>query len=345
MSALKASQVDGFLRSPDAACPAVLVYGPDRGSVSERARMLVKHYAGSLDDPFAIARLEEDAIADDPGLLEDEARAIPMMGGRRTVWVGGGGAATAAAMERYLEEPSLDAVIVVEAANLQKSAKLRQVFEKSKTAAALPCYADTSRNLDDIIEAQLHARNLTISPAARTRLIEILGADRRLSLSEIEKLCLYCHGRERVELEDVDAICGDAAALEVDDLIDAAFEGDLPRLDRTFHRLMRAGTAPQMLISMLFGHIARLQKLQLEVEDGANADTALSRARPPVHFSRKTSLKRQLSLWTLDALDRSARATAAAERETRRSDDLGATFLNRHFLSLAHAARARHARR
>lgn len=345
MTSIKPAQVAGFVRKPDPACRAVLVYGPDRGGVSEHTQTLVKTIAGTLDDPFAIARFDDAALQEDPGHLEDEARAIPMMGGKRVVWISNGGAYAAAAVERYLKEPSLDAVVIVEAANLQKSAKLRQVFEKAKVAAALACYADTSRSLDDVIDDQMGAAGLSVTPPARQRLIDILGADRRLSRSELEKLALYCHGSETIELEDVDAVCGDASALELDDLVDATFEGDLTGLDRTFYRLISGGLAPQAFVSSLFNHISKLQKLQLEGESGGNIDSAMARLRPPVHFSRKQNFKRQAALWSFQDLERAANATAQAELETRRSDDLVVALLGRHFLSLGRAAHAKQRRR
>ena len=45
MVALKSSGVARFLKSPDPACRAVLVYGPDAGLVSERASALAEMFA------------------------------------------------------------------------------------------------------------------------------------------------------------------------------------------------------------------------------------------------------------------------------------------------------------
>ena len=43
-----------------------------------------------------------------------------------------------------------------------------------------------------------------------------LGADRALSRGEVEKLALYAHGRGTVEVDDVEAIVGDASELALD---------------------------------------------------------------------------------------------------------------------------------
>ena len=62
MAILKWAGIDGFLRRDAGRAIAVLIYGPDGGAVRERARQLVISVAGSLDDPFAVMRLDDAAL-------------------------------------------------------------------------------------------------------------------------------------------------------------------------------------------------------------------------------------------------------------------------------------------
>ena len=339
MTALKGKQIDGFLAKPDPRTPVVLVYGPDRGSVSERTRNLITLLAGTIDDPFTVARLDDAALGEDPARLDDEARAIPMMGGVRVVWIESAGANAARMVETYLKDPAPDAWVVAEAGALAPSAKLRQVFEKAKNAAALPCYQDTARSLDELIDEELGAGNLTISPEARHRLIAVLGADRGLSRTELQKLCLYCHGQDEVTVDDVDMACGDVSALVLDDLVDHTFEGDIARADHDYARLLAAGTAYQAIIAGFFNHISRLRTVRSGLDARKSLDTAVASLRPPLHFSRKASVRKQVDLWSQTDLDRAASATAEAEYGTRGSDGLSDAILGRHVLTLANAAR------
>ena len=70
---------------------------------------------------------------------------------------------------------------------------------------------------------------LTIAPDARAALVALLGGDRLASRSEIRKLALYAHGKDRVELADVMAVVADASALALDGVLDAAFAGKTRR--------------------------------------------------------------------------------------------------------------------
>ena len=62
---LKANQIEGFIRNPDPAMQAILVYGPDDGLARERATLLAKGAVEDLDDPFLVAQLSGDDIAGD----------------------------------------------------------------------------------------------------------------------------------------------------------------------------------------------------------------------------------------------------------------------------------------
>ena len=84
---------------------------------------------------------------------------------------------------------------------------------------------------------------LTIAPDARAALVPLIGGDRQASRSEIRKLALYAHGKDRVELDDVLAVVADASALALDAVVDAAFAGRTAEPNRSSPR--RSPPAPR----------------------------------------------------------------------------------------------------
>ena len=87
MAQKKAYEVDAWLSRPDRAHAIVLIYGPDRGLVAERARAFAVATGLPLDDPFSVVRLDASEIERDQGRLLDEARTVPMFSARRLLWV------------------------------------------------------------------------------------------------------------------------------------------------------------------------------------------------------------------------------------------------------------------
>ena len=92
---------------------------------------------------------------------------------------------------------------VIEAGDLRRNAPLRALCERAKNAVALPCYADGERDRARLIDEEMRAAGLTLTPEARALLVPLLGGDRAASRNEIRKLTLYARGRDQVGVDDV----------------------------------------------------------------------------------------------------------------------------------------------
>jgi DNA polymerase-3 subunit delta len=93
---LSGAAADAFIRQPDPAVRAVLVYGPDEGQVRERAAQLTRSVCPDLHDPFRIADIPPTALKDDPARIADELRGARLR--RRTAgWCALSGVADAQA--------------------------------------------------------------------------------------------------------------------------------------------------------------------------------------------------------------------------------------------------------
>src|SRR5215471_4220591 len=191
MVALKGSDIERFVARPDRARPIVLVFGPDAGLVHERAEALIRASVDDPKDPFQLARLDGDDLAGEPARLVEEANTIPLFGGRRAVWVKAGSRNFAPAVEALVGAASPDCPVVIEAGDLRRSAPLRAICERAKNAVALPCYADTERDLVRLIDDELREAGLAISAEARAALLPLLGGDRLASRHEIGKLAMF----------------------------------------------------------------------------------------------------------------------------------------------------------
>jgi DNA polymerase-3 subunit delta len=339
MVALKAAQVEAFLARPDPARPVALVFGPDSGLVRERAEALVRASVDDPHDPFALVRLEGDELAGQPARLIEEADTIPLFGGRRAIWVKAGSRNFLPAVEALLKSTRPECRVVIEAGDLKRNAPLRVVCERAPNAAALPCYADAERDLARLIDDEMREAGLTISPDARTALVPLLGGDRLASRSEIRKLALFAHGKERVELDDVFAVVADASVLALDTLLDATFTGRTGDVEFQFAKARGAGTAPSTIIGGALRQVGALHKARLAVEEGRSAEEAMGGIVPPVHFSRRQAVEAALKGWSAARLQRAMNQLSEASLEARRRPELAETIAQRALLSLAVSAR------
>jgi DNA polymerase-3 subunit delta len=307
MTEVKGASIGRTLTHPPKDLVAALIFGPDQGLVRERAETLIRAVVPDLRDPFLIADLDDSVLASDPARLFDEAAAIAMLGGRRVVRVRGAGNSLAKLFERFLDEPTGDALVVVEGGDLSKGPGLRRVFDEAENAVAIACYGDNARDLPDIVRDTLKAAGLSIAPNALDDAASRLGSDRGVTRRELEKLALYAHGQKQVTADDVRAVLGDEAEVRAEEALDAAGQGELKRLDLALERLWVSGTSPIGIVRMAMAHFQRLALARAEMEKGETADGAMKKLRPPIPFMRTASFKGQLNNWDTsrlgDALD------------------------------------------
>lgn len=344
MTVLKSSGVASFTRSPPAGVKVVVIHGSDAGRVHEVAADIVRSSAGSLDDPFLIVRLTDGSLLADPALLIDEARSLSLVGGRRIVWVSSAGKGFQGALEAYLIDAVGDALIVAEAAALPKSSRLRSMCEQSKLVTVIACYEDSTEDLRALVSRSLSEAGLECSQELLEHIVDRIGSDRALSRREIEKLLLYCHGKASIELEDIEAACGDVSASTLDVLLDAAFGGDSKECCRRLAQLEESGIAASAILTSTANHLARLQEMRSEIDRGRPRDSVLRGARPPIHFSRQAGMMRQLGLWSESVLDEAQSTILEATALTRQFARLDHAISERAILSLARRAQALRAR-
>jgi len=294
MAQIRAHEFDQAFRNETLDHGFYLVYGPDRGLVSERAERLVRLSTRGQDDPFSLSRLDSASLATDPGRLFDEAQSVSLFGAQRTIWLKGVGneRKIVDALIQLLSTPPPDTVIVVEAGDLKKSAALRKQVEATKPALAIPCYADDSRSIQTLINEEMTAANLTISPQARHRLVEILGGDRLASRAELRKLALYCDETGEVDEEDVIAALGDAAGLSHERAVDAVLTGNLAQFDRDLQRIIASRTSIYTVLQGLMRQFQLLDLMHAEVASGKATPAAILASRTrSVHFKRKPAIE------------------------------------------------------
>lgn len=338
MAQKKAHEVDSWLARPSPEAVIVLIYGPDRGLVSERATAFAGKTGLPLDDPFSVVKIDAADVDRDAGRLVDEARTVPMFSPRRLIWVRNAGAQKGLAddVKALAAEPPRDAIVLIEANELKKGAALRTIVEGAFAGMALPCYGDEARDLETVIDDELRAAGLTMALDARNALRRSLGGDRLATRGEVQKLTLYAMGKGEITLEDVKAMTGDVSALSLDDAIDAALGGNIAEFDAAFTKQCQSGSQAAQLLAAATRHLQNLHLMRGELESGnRNAAAVVAAARPPVFFARRRAVERALASWNSDTLNRALARVQSTTLQTRKRPDLAIALARQAMLGIA----------
>ncbi len=344
MAEIKSHEFDRFVKRGVELYKIFVIYGPDRGLVSERAAAVAKFTGVATDDPFSMLKMDVSDLSGDPGRLMDEVNSLGLFGGEKLVWLRG------AANEKPLLDamlvlaagPAPANILIVEAGDLKKGSGLRKIAEPAKNIAVIPCYADDARALQGLIDIELEADNLKISPAARSRLMELLGGDRIASRNEIRKLALYCRGSAVIDERQVDDIIGDASSVSADDAVDAVLTGDLAALNRAIQKVVASKTSVFIVLQSCLRQLQMLDAMRSEMDEKRlQVGQVMMTLGRHLHFKRKPIIEQALRDWGPASIKREAERLQAAVLASRQRQVLEPSIALQALMAAAAQARRR----
>jgi DNA polymerase III subunit delta len=337
MSVIKSHEFDSFLDKSAELYDVFLIYGPDRGLVSERAGQIARKTGVALDDAFAVIKLEASDLAKDPGRLADEMQSIGLFGGKRLIWVKNAAAEKSLpdALKQAAQLPGHDSILIVEAGDLKKTSSLRKIAETERKIAAVACYQDDGRALNTLIDQTLAQEKLSITPDARRLLLDVIGGDRIASRNEIEKLCLYCRGENTIELHHVTNIVGDASAISVDDAVDAVLKGDSEALLHAIAKISASKTSIFLVLQACLKQFQLMDTMRAEMDDSrAQPAQIMASLGRHIHFARKPLVEAALRFWNAPAIARELNRMQSAILQSRQRQSLEESIAVQTLLSI-----------
>ncbi len=339
MGALKAHEVQRFVDRPDLEAGIILAYGPDAGLVRETGQRLARRFAGNDADSMNLVVLDGSELDADPSRLAVEAKTTSLFGDRRVIRVRGAGKSLVMPLTELRDDPG--SVIILEAGNLAPKDPLRALVEAAKLGRALPCYPDSDEALIRLISETFSKAGIRADQETVATLRDTLGNDREITRRELEKLVLYAADSKMLTRKDILLLCADNAAMVLDEVVDATASGHAAELDTALERAIAQSVNSQQLLTSALNHFATLRRWRGEADAGKSAGAVLDGARPKPHFSRRSSLERQLRLWTDDALAAALDRLQLAVADSRKRYELQEVLGRRALLAICSMAAER----
>ncbi len=307
------AQALAFCDKPPGKPRIALIFGADAGLVSTAADSLAANWVPGID-PFNLIRLSDDDIRRDPHMLADELVARSLLGGDRLIRVRVEKEASTkpileiiADIDKGLLNP--EAAWIIEGGELGKTNRLRAGIEAAENAIALQLFADDEGAVEELVTKRLAAAGVAIEPAALAAFAAELPGDRRMAMSELEKLELYAVGLGRaVNADDVRRLASAEQPRGADDAADAAILGDTVQATLSINRFLDAGGSPISALRTL-----HFRMLRVSDAVSSNAGTGM-RLRPPVFDRDWPPFQRAMRDWSAPAIHRAFKRLYNAEK-------------------------------
>ncbi len=330
---VKSDDFDRFISRRHENIFIFLFHGTDPGLIHERARATVGRYIQDPNDAFQLVRFYGDDIANQPGLLADEAATIGLFGDARAIWIEVGNKSIVDALEYQAQNPPTSCKIILEAGNLKPTSPLRKRLDQANFAATVACDSDGPAEVKRLVETMLETHGLTIAPDVKEHLASILGNDRMITRSELEKLCLYALGQGSITHRHITDIMNDAASTALDEAIDTVFVGDRSRIELLSDRVYRDGADVSYIVSSALTHALRLHRMRLELDRGANLETLM--VRTGIFYARKKIVQSYIGKWSAARLQAAIEVLQVAMTHTRTQNNLSKSTTTRAFWKIA----------
>ncbi|HEY0649397.1 DNA polymerase III subunit delta [Phenylobacterium sp.] len=342
----KRPDIERFLGRPDPAIRAALFYGRDLGVVRDRGHQLAAKLVPNPDDPFDVALLTEQDLADDGGRLEGELAAQSLMGGRRLVRLRltaekpAADKLAAEALERHAKgELNPDAFFLIEAGNLGRESALRKTAEKANAAAAIPCYEDEPGDVARLVRETLAKDQVSLNAEALQLFVQRLPKERGVARQEIERLALYLGPGSGATATpaDLEPFLGVEPESSLLDAASDAFGGRLGEAQAGLRRAAQEGESGPAAVRAIGMHLGKLRRTLTLIKAGAGPQEAAKASG--VFWKQEREFLRQTRGWTLDELDRIQPQVLEADRACKTAGSPDRLIAER--LALTVAGRAR----
>ncbi len=210
--------------------------------------------------------LERDQVSD----LVSAARTLPWFSPRRWIYVKNA-ASSDKTLLPYLQKPSERTVMVLEVEKCPAGWPDLPTIEPGERA-----------DLAGWLSRKAQSEGYAVEEGAVEALVEVVGEDLQLLVSELEKLLLYGLKDRRITVDSVRQAVSQARQYDVFALGEAIASGNAKRALSILNALFESGMSTQLMISTLYANFRRLL-VALELLDRGK---------------RFPDIVRQLNLWS-----------------------------------------------
>lgn len=287
-------KVEQFVASPDPSIGAILVYGTDFGTVRQRTKALITALVGSDTDPFRIAEHRCASLLQSPALLQAELDTYAPEQLKRVVWVRDADDNLAPLIQEILRLPSDNAVVLVDAGDLEERSALRRLFERERGAAALACYGIPADSIHAFVRQSL-ARHAISAPEETVDLLATVLSRTDLPVAtQMEKFILFASNySHEIAPGDVLSLLGDKAEVAIGEIGPAITAGDGDRFDRLLAYALQSGSTGTAILRAASNHF---QKLHSRRQTASSYQRARLAHAPPTRSGKKGSGGRPVKL-------------------------------------------------
>ena len=273
---------------------AYLIYGQNKGLVREKSQVIIDAYK---NDQTEIIKFENDELISEPEKLTNEFNTFSLTAEKKILHILNTKDNLMETITNTVTDLGSKNLIVFETSELTPRSKLRKFFEKEKHLGVLPCYFDTERDVQELIENSFKKENIIISRDIVLLITKHLGNERHIIKNELEKIILYLKDKKEFKTEDILKCFCQNENFDFDDLNYNLCDGNVVKLDKIINQLYLEGINPIALLRSVGRHFQKILFVNEKIDSGMNLNESLVQLKPPIFFLYINQFKNQVTKW------------------------------------------------
>jgi len=197
-----------------------------------------------------------------------------------------------------------DVTLIINSGTLEKKSKLRKFFEKDINTICVPFYSDENKTLNSLAYNFLNDKKISLSQEMINIIVERSSGDRQNLYNELIKLENYQKKGQKITIEHILKISNLAQNYSVSELIDNCLSKNLKKTIKILNENNYSSDDCILILRSLLSKSKRLLKIKESINNNMTIDQAISYFKPPIFWKDKEFIKKQISSWTLENIQK-----------------------------------------
>ena len=276
---------------------SILIYGENQGLREELKNIIKKKNTDS-----EIINLFQDEIINNKNILFDETNNVSLFSTKKIIFVHEATDKIFNQIEEILAKPINDLKIIVLANTLEKKTKLRNIYEKNKKFAVVPCYLDNEMTLSFYINKRL--KNVKgVNQEIINLLINNSNSDRKAISNEIKKIVSYGSKKE-INYETVQKLINIKSDTAFSKIRDASLTGDKKKVNQLLSEVEFRNEDIFMYLYSLNTRVLKLYEIHNINKDVRDIELSIETLKMKIFWKDKPIFINQLKKWDIEKLQK-----------------------------------------
>ena len=269
-----------------------LIYGENDGLKKEIIESLKKNFNGNVEN------YDETQIIVNKELFYEKIFNQSLFEKEKIVIVNRCSEKIYEVIENILEKKILDTKIILNANILEKKSKLRNLFEKEEKLIIVPTYKDTSISLLEIARKFFYNYKISISQEAINLLVSRCNGDRGYLRTELDKILIYMHGKNSVNLEEIYKLTNLSENFSINELVDTSLSKNFQKTSEIINESNYKLEDGMIILRTYLQRAKRLLNIYERQNNSTDWDGLINDHKPPIFWKDKPIIKKQLENWS-----------------------------------------------